>query len=489
MTDQTTVGTCQRCGMPCRVAGPGRKDAKMLRYAKQPKGYCASCAVHDWLRNTYPVNVQLAQAGPKILLHDGIRKMFADIMRQAKADMNPDEINWNRIVEYWDLPFAEKVKPTNTNPCTQAELDEIAAGKRKGFRYIRREASPLEGVDAITSWDQLNQLDPGLGDELREALGVEGTEDGCHIEITGAGDEPPAPEQESLSFETREPQEVNPMGRKKSEAVEEKRKPVKVRLIDRKHAGKVVEVYRLMEELVADHHADRVDGVLRNLDQAKIALAWREGWKPDVDGVVKLAQIRKATDADKYLFGGEWDYVIELNAEAWPRLSADRQRQVMDHELYHAAPDLDRHGKQKINAREALCWRMRKHYFQEHREIVERYGAEACFGLNDAAKKAVEEADRPLLAAIEQSGNGKPSDWRKAGVEFLSSNNRKIKEAHCEKLRDAGMPTLGELARRMDDEPGVWALGLRFADSTRQAIEDALGAVRAAAEPQKPKAA
>ena len=164
----------------------------------------------------------------------------------------------------------------------------------------------------------------------------------------------------------------------------------------------------------------------------------------------------------------------------------------MDHELYHAAPDLDRHGKQKINAREALCWRMRKHYFQEHREIVERYGAEACFGLNDAAKKAVEEADRPLLAAIEQSGHkadGKPSDWRKAGLEALQLHSKKITDAHLEKLRDAGMPNLGELARRMDDEPGVWARGLRFADSTRQAIEDALGAVRAASEPQKPKAA
>jgi len=280
------------------------------------------------------------------------------------------------------------------------------------------------------------------------------------------------------------------MGRKRSEAVEEKRKPVKVRLIDRKHAGKVVEVYRLLEELVADHHADTVDGVLRNLDQAKIALAWREGWKPDVDGVVKLAQIHKATDADKYLFGGEWDYVIELNAEAWPRLSADRQRQVMDHELYHAAPDLDRHGKQKINAREALCWRMRKHYFQEHREIVERYGAEACFGLNDAAKKAVEEADRPLLAAMEQSGsNGKPSDWRKAGVETLQLHSKKITDAHLEKLRDAGMPTLGEMAVAMEHFGAEWAKGLRFGEGTRQAMEDALGAIRAAAEPAKTGAA
>ena len=149
------------------------------------------------------------------------------------------------------------------------------------------------------------------------------------------------------------------MRHKTTQAVEEKRKLVKIRVIDRKHAGKVVEVYRLMEELIADHHSGEVDGVLRNIDRAKVLLAWRDGLKPDVDKVLILGSIRKATETDKYVFGADCDFVIGLNAEAWPNLSAERQRLVMDHQLYHAAPDVDRNGNQKIDSREWLCWRLR----------------------------------------------------------------------------------------------------------------------------------
>ena len=54
-------------------------------------------------------------------------------MRVGSADAQPDEIDWNRIVENWDLPFPKKIKPSCTNPCTQKELDEIAAGQRPGL--------------------------------------------------------------------------------------------------------------------------------------------------------------------------------------------------------------------------------------------------------------------------------------------------------------------------------------------------------------------
>jgi len=92
-------------------------------------------------------------------------------MRVGLADAKPDEINWERIVENWDLPFPKKIKPSCTNPCTQEELDEIATGKRQGFgRMIPPKADKLGDKMTITSFEELNELEPGLGDELKQCL-------------------------------------------------------------------------------------------------------------------------------------------------------------------------------------------------------------------------------------------------------------------------------------------------------------------------------
>jgi len=124
---------CKRCNVRCQVAGPRNPGAKMLRRSKEPKGMCVNCAVHDWLRNTYPCNILLAQSGPGSLAHPHIQEQFVGIMKVGMADAMPDEINWNLIIENWDLPFPHKMKPSATNPCSQLELDEIATGKRPGL--------------------------------------------------------------------------------------------------------------------------------------------------------------------------------------------------------------------------------------------------------------------------------------------------------------------------------------------------------------------
>lgn len=161
---------CQRCGARCRVDARRGSDAKMLRRSKEPKGLCVNCAVHDFLRNTYPPNIQLAESGPKILLYPHIQELFAEIMKAGFADANPDEIDWQRIVDNWELPFPKKIKPSASNPCSQEELDEVAAGTRPGLGAIT-ETDPRKivcGCKPITSFDELNQVVPGLGDEFRK---------------------------------------------------------------------------------------------------------------------------------------------------------------------------------------------------------------------------------------------------------------------------------------------------------------------------------
>ena len=172
--EQETVN-CGRCGIDCRISSPNNPKAKMLRRSKLPKGLCVNCAVHDWLRNTYPVNMLLAQSGPKALAFSHIQEQFADIMKVGMADAMPDEISWDLIIENWALPFPHKIKPSSTNPCSQKELFEVAAGTRPGIgdsAFQKRQTVCGDDL-TISSFEQLNDLEPGLGDDLRKCLGKE----------------------------------------------------------------------------------------------------------------------------------------------------------------------------------------------------------------------------------------------------------------------------------------------------------------------------
>lgn len=161
---------CDRCGAKLCIDPRMGSLATMLKRAKAAKGYCVHCAVHDWLRHTYPINIQLAESGPAILLHPQIRQLFGEIMRGQHADAHLDEINWNLIVENWELPWSEPMRTLPTNPVTQEELDDIKSGKRPGLSSAPPPPDPLGGKMTITSFEDLNLLQPGLGDGLRRAL-------------------------------------------------------------------------------------------------------------------------------------------------------------------------------------------------------------------------------------------------------------------------------------------------------------------------------
>ena len=166
---------CERCGAQLQVGPAPGSEATLLRRSKVPKGFCVNCAVHNFLRNTYPPNIQLAESGPEILLIPYVRTAFADIMKAGFADANPDEIDWQRIVDNWELPFRKKVKASAMNPCSQEELDEVAAGTRPGLGTIT-ETDPRQTVcgckkaGPITSFEELNQIMPGLGDEFKKLM-------------------------------------------------------------------------------------------------------------------------------------------------------------------------------------------------------------------------------------------------------------------------------------------------------------------------------
>jgi len=257
------------------------------------------------------------------------------------------------------------------------------------------------------------------------------------------------------------------MGKRKSSG-EKKQRPVKARLIQRKHAGKVVEAYRFLEEVITKYHPE--------LEGAAVLLFYQLGWKPDCDGVLTLAKVKKASDTDRALVeGGKCDFILKLNEEAWEGLAEDVKKMVLDHELCHCKPDLDRDGEQKIDSKDRLCWRHRKHPIQEFPEIIRRYGIEQTLRLDKIAQAAVEKHDRPLLGEFDKADEKANRCWRGTPIDKLDVPTRQARA-----LNNSRFETVGELADHMDAAGNWWhreVIGI--GKDTCAPIEDAVAALRA----------
>lgn len=153
---------CSRCGAICKVSATVKSDAKMLRRAVVPKGYCVNCSVTDFLAHVYPANMIIEQSshGAAILLFPPIQQQFIEIMKAHRADASPDEINWELIVKNWDLPL--KVSMTNTNPHLPGDAMRRRLAEKeietKGFSAFREtddaetKTQPVQELGGETGW-------------------------------------------------------------------------------------------------------------------------------------------------------------------------------------------------------------------------------------------------------------------------------------------------------------------------------------------------
>ncbi len=250
------------------------------------------------------------------------------------------------------------------------------------------------------------------------------------------------------------------MGRRKlSEETQEKKTPVKLRPIARKHAGKITEPWAIMERLIAEveHFA--------HLKVARIKLWWQKDWKADVDGIATGAQVCKASELDRNIAedaGGETpDLFIKLPESQWPTLDDTEKEHRIFHELCHCKPAKNANGNQKRDSKDRLLWRLGRHPITAFHEEIERYGVEAVIGHNARIMEAITYADRPMEKLFAQAdSNAQSSDagiahgteWRLHRVGAAGFTEKQI-----DALEGADLDTLGELRDAMQRHGEWWA--------------------------------
>jgi hypothetical protein len=107
--EQIPVVNCSRCGEPCKLADTANEEARLLKHATKPEtsGYCLDCAVADFMQNRSHLAEMMAMNphGKQMLLDARVQQQFAAVMQAGQADARPEEINWQRVYEHWELPF------------------------------------------------------------------------------------------------------------------------------------------------------------------------------------------------------------------------------------------------------------------------------------------------------------------------------------------------------------------------------------------------
>jgi hypothetical protein len=173
--------------------------------------------------------------------------------------------------------------------------------------------------------------------------------------------------------------------------------------------------YKLLAEIRAEQHFDTAD--------AKIALAWKKGTKPDADGHLVLGCCMRASDLQRELV--DYDFVIVLNQEVWedPEFDRGKKLALLDHEMMHAARSLDADGEPVIDSKNRPVWRVRGHDIEEFTSIIARHG---CYkrDLEKFAEALLLKKKQPLFT-MQSSTNDLAQDPKfTAAVDRLASSVR-----------------------------------------------------------------
>ena len=102
---------CVRCGVPCQPDKPGNPKARPFRRAE--KGLCADCAVTHFFMSPEmePARRGILANGIEVLRSSNIQQQFASIMETGESELQSEEINWEKVIKQWDMPFPRGYQP------------------------------------------------------------------------------------------------------------------------------------------------------------------------------------------------------------------------------------------------------------------------------------------------------------------------------------------------------------------------------------------
>lgn len=149
------------------------------------------------------------------------------------------------------------------------------------------------------------------------------------------------------------------------------------------------ELYKLLDKVASDYHSEDVE-------HCRIALAWHYGWHADVDGVLKLYDVKALPEIQRRIMG--LDFLIVLNADCWQEFSPESHRAILDEALEYIGPKIDEEGNQVMDKTGLRQWRKRKPAIASFPGPVERNGF-FTHNLQEFAKTVLVAKDNPLFAA------------------------------------------------------------------------------------------
>lgn len=100
---------CTRCGKLGQAGPPPNPEGRLMVYAQTAKNaLCADCTATAFIKSTETLMYGVNLHGSKILLDPRIQQQFAKLMAVGKADATPEEIDWQRVVDNWELPIPKQ---------------------------------------------------------------------------------------------------------------------------------------------------------------------------------------------------------------------------------------------------------------------------------------------------------------------------------------------------------------------------------------------
>lgn len=97
---------CRRCGQLCRITDNGTPGARPLRRTTDTKiGMCVNCAFTDFLKSVESFQPGFERHGAGILRDGRVQEQLAALFRTGNSDASVEMINWERVIENWDLPL------------------------------------------------------------------------------------------------------------------------------------------------------------------------------------------------------------------------------------------------------------------------------------------------------------------------------------------------------------------------------------------------